>query len=205
MFVAEDGRPMACGAPVHQHDPGHEPEPPGGAELDRRRLLATLDAERARIRATGEASGFDVTDPELDAPDGARVLFERRGVRWEPVTGEADARTPPPGTRLAAFAFDPTFRTADGSLLTIEWGDPDPGGWYSPSFTRHDDDNLVATERKRITEAMAFFGREYDVDGRMEWHSRNCIYRKTWAMGGNDEPGCAAVRAIVNGEEEPND
>lgn len=54
-----------------------------------------------------------------------------------------------------------------------------------------------------LAEALAvirMFGHEYDVDGRQEWHSLNCIYRKTWSMGGEDEPQCVAARAALRSE-----
>jgi hypothetical protein len=41
--------------------------------------------------------GFDVTDDVLDAPDGARVMFERVGGRWEP------AEAAPPSGALDRF------------------------------------------------------------------------------------------------------
>lgn len=48
-----------------------------------------------------------------------------------------------------------------------------------------------------LTALLRHFGHEYEVDGRQEWHSLNCIYRKTWPMGGGDEPGCIAARAAL--------
>jgi len=39
---------------------------------------------------------------------------------------------------------------------------------------------------------------QYEVHGRTEWHLLNCIYRKTWPMGGEDEPGCIALRAALS-------
>lgn len=48
-----------------------------------------------------------------------------------------------------------------------------------------------------LREALLMFGHEYDVDGRNEWHSFNCTYRKTWAMGGDDDASCIAVREAL--------
>lgn len=42
---------------------------------------------------------------------------------------------------MALWAFG---RTADGYLLTWEWGEPDAEGFYEPAITRHEDDRLVA-------------------------------------------------------------
>lgn len=49
----------------------------------------------------------------------------------------------------------------------------------------------------RLRKAVLMFGHEYDVDGRSEWHSFNCTYRKTWAMGGDDDASCIAVREAL--------
>ncbi len=48
-----------------------------------------------------------------------------------------------------------------------------------------------------LREVVAYFGHDYDIDGRQEWHSLNCLYRKTWPMGGNDNPGCVQARAAL--------
>lgn len=58
----------------------------------------------------------------------------------------------------------------------------------------------------RLREALLMFGHEYEVDGRMEWHSLNCTYRKTWAMYDEDDharfddAACIAARAALAGE-----
>lgn len=60
--------------------------------------------------------------------------------------------------------------------------------------------DLLVAHIDRLTNIVKMFGTEYDVDGRMEWHSYNCIYRKTWAMDGmTDEPQCIAVRFALFG------
>jgi hypothetical protein len=35
-------------------------------------------------------------------------------------------------------------RTERGDRITAEWGEPDDRGWYTPIFTAHADDNLIA-------------------------------------------------------------
>jgi hypothetical protein len=51
-------------------------------------------------------------------------------------------------------------RTEDGDLLTVEWGEPDEYGVYTPTFTRHGDDNLDAKvradERERLRPLLTF-------------------------------------------------
>ncbi len=49
----------------------------------------------------------------------------------------------------------------------------------------------------KLREALRSVGDIYEVDGRHEWHDRDCIYRKTWPMGGEDEPWCIKVRALL--------
>jgi hypothetical protein len=64
---------------------------------------------------------------------------------------ERAARTLPPHTRLVlageTILDDWGTRTEDGDLLTVEWGEQQPGGWYEPTFTRHSDDNPLRAER----------------------------------------------------------
>jgi hypothetical protein len=51
----------------------------------RSRATAARAVDRAALtEAAPPPIGFDVTDDVLDAPDGARVMFERVGGRWEP-------------------------------------------------------------------------------------------------------------------------
>jgi hypothetical protein len=54
--------------------------------------------------------------------------------------------------------FTETFaRTADGRLLSCEWGEPDADGFYSPTFTATDDGEYGRL--RRIEEAArAFLG-----------------------------------------------
>ena len=68
---------------------------------------------------------------------------------------------PPPGTRLILASENLLdswgTRTDDGALITAEWGEPYPEGWYEPTFTIMDDDWLddiraeaAAQERERL-------------------------------------------------------
>lgn len=41
-------------------------------------------------------------------------------------------------------------------------------------------------------------GGMYRVDGRDEWHADYCSWRKTWAIGGDDEPLCVNVRMALD-------
>jgi hypothetical protein len=63
-----------------------------------------------------------------------------------------------------------------------------------------------AADTSGLREALLMFGHEYDVDGRMEWHSYNCTYRKTWPMFDGDtsmdERQCIAARAALEGATE---
>jgi hypothetical protein len=49
----------------------------------------------------------------------------------------------------------------------------------------------------QVRHVVGLTGHEYDIDGRQEWHSGNCLYRKMWAMGLDDEPYCIAARALL--------
>jgi len=57
-----------------------------------------------------------------------------------------------------------------------------------------------------VERLLSHFGHEYDMDGRQEWHSYNCGYRKTWAMydtppnDNDDDAACVAARAALSGE-----
>jgi hypothetical protein len=62
-------------------------------------------------------------------------------------------------------------RTDYGDKITAEWGDPMPEGWYTPTFTVHYDDNLVAAERDRIREAVE------GLPGVMDPLNRSAEYR----------------------------
>ena len=56
--------------------------------------------------------------------------------------------SPPIGTRLIlaseGFLERIGTRTERGDKITAEWGEPDDRGWYTPIFTAHADDNLIA-------------------------------------------------------------
>ncbi len=52
------------------------------------------------------------------------------------------AAAPPPGTRLI-LAHENLLdewgtRTEDGRRITVEWGEPDEHGWYTPTFRKHE-------------------------------------------------------------------
>lgn len=70
--------------------------------------LCPVHAEEAKRKA----HGFEVTDPEHDAPDGAIVDgFERSGDRWRPVT---PPRRPPLNVQ-ASLDFQPPTRRKDST------------------------------------------------------------------------------------------
>jgi hypothetical protein len=58
------------------------------------------------------------------------------------------APKPPPGTRLVVASENllDDFGTRDneGRALTFEWGEPDEHGWYTPTFTSHEDSAFIA-------------------------------------------------------------
>lgn len=53
------------------------------------------------------------------------------------------------------------------------------------------------TADEALRAALLNFLNEYEVDGRRELHDSNCLYRKLWAMGGEDEPRCVQARAAL--------
>lgn len=74
-------------------------------------------------------SGFDVTDDELDAPDGAIVDgFERRGDRWMPLEPRFLDCNEPPRPLSARERFEElrlAFARVRGHHAIVEVGPPD--------------------------------------------------------------------------------
>lgn len=94
------------------------------------RLLATLDAARAAATENPTEKGATPPDALLD-PRPASDAALRARISLEAING-----TRPVWIGEGVFE-QYTARTAEGWLVTIEWGEPDADGFYSPTFTEH--------------------------------------------------------------------
>jgi hypothetical protein len=113
----------------------HTPEAPNRPEPP--------DRTRAALDLLDVIDGIvDDTHPEGDGCPLCAALDDLRDT-LEAAAQRDGAGAPPDGTRLIlaseAFLEDIGTRTADGRRITAEWGEPDANGWYSPTFTAHDD------------------------------------------------------------------
>jgi hypothetical protein len=100
----------------------------------------------------------------------------------------------------AARAYDLGVRAEQ------ETRDPVPEGHWAPTRDywrqRALDAEARATAPAGLREALLMFLSEYEVDGRRELHSLNCLWRKMWVLGGEDEPQCIAARAALHPDKE---
>ncbi len=147
-----------------------------------------------------------------ERPPHSEGHIECLGCAWE--LGRGTPERPPEGAaeRLLVEALLATYPAGrHGQKCPVWLARYDPRPQVHPlcdCFLRNVTSDTVAhpalrpigadlEDAPKLREALRSVGDTYEVDGRHEWHDRDCIYRKTWPMGGEDEPWCVKVRALL--------